>query len=85
MTTEVSSTPRLGSGIDIFVDYRIKVASESVEIDSRGVFGSIGEYRSRYESPWWNGSKLCNWHAVAGDDERLAGLDFPQHDRRVVS
>ena len=85
MTTEVSSTPRLSSGIGGLIHYRVEVRSEPVEVNSGGTLGGGGDCRAWHEPSWGNGSELRDRHAVASDDERLTSLDLSEHGRGVVT
>jgi len=85
MTTEVSSTPRLGSGIGRLIHYGIEVGPEPFEINSGSTFGSRGDHRSWHESSWRNRSKLRYRHAVASDEKRLTGLNLSEHSGGVIT
>lgn len=78
MTTEVSTRPRgcrrSGTRRDVLADHRIYVGPESVG----GNRGSARERRERgaggdeLSRPDW--CQLSHWHAVAGDQKRLAAI-----------
>ena len=51
MTTDVSSSPRVGSAIDSLIDDRVEVGEKRVAIDRWPEVDRGGNYRPRNETP----------------------------------
>jgi hypothetical protein len=75
ITTDVSRSPRPGSGIEGLIHHRIEIGPEATCVDPRPSFGPRGDRGPVYESSWLDRPKLGNRCAIAGDDHGLPGLD----------
>lgn len=85
MTTEVSSTPRLGSANGRLIHYGIEIGTEPFEVKSGSTLCGCSDHRTWHEPPWGNRSKLRHRRAVASDDKRLTGLDLSKHRGGVIA
>lgn len=72
----MSTSPRVGSVIDVLVDYNIKTRSKAARIDAGCSRGCFSQSRPGYEWARPNGPKLRHRRAVTRDDDRPTSLHF---------
>ena len=85
ITTEVSSSPLVGSAIDGLIHDRIQIGAQSVCVDARGASRRLGDHCSRHEPPLGNRAELGDRHPISGDRNRLAGLHLAKYRPGVVA
>ena len=85
ITTEVSSSPLVGSGIDGLIHDNIQIGAQPVKIDARGTSRCLGNHRSGHEPPLWNCAEFGRRHTISSDNNRLTGLYFAEYRARVVA
>jgi hypothetical protein len=85
MTTDVSSRPLRASATGSVIDYDIQILAQSPGVDPRRALRAVCDDSAWNEPAWRHRPQLRNRHAVAGDDNRLSGLHFPQDRPGVVA
>src|ERR1700756_3895446 len=85
MTRDVSSTPRVGSVIDVRVDYGIQVCTKTVGIDARCASCCVGDNGPRHKAAPPNRPQFPDRRAVAGHDDRSPRLHLPKYSGRLIA
>lgn len=63
----------------------IQVGLQPAGVDPGSASRRIGNHRPRHEAARRNRPQLGDRHPVAGDDDRLSCLHFPEHCAGVVA
>jgi hypothetical protein len=85
ITTDVSSSPRVGSAIDALVDHSLEIRAESTCINPWRPPRGFGKRGSRHKTTRANGSQLCHGRAVARNDDRSSSLDLAQNSCGLIA